>query len=103
MVVGGAPALVSQLVGHTNTVNNVLLVPNDNAVISVSDDRYKQEGISTQLLIIAFDYKSVSNSMPRSFCQYLTFLGGRCFRENPALLKIRIILNVITHYMEKNT
>ena len=39
MVVGGSPALVSQLVGHTNTVNKVILVPNDSALISVSDDR----------------------------------------------------------------
>jgi len=39
MVVGGAPALVSQLVGHTNSVNRVILVPNDAALISVSDDR----------------------------------------------------------------
>ena len=80
MVVGGAPALVSQLVGHTNTVNNVLLVPNDNAVISVSDDRYKQEGISTQLLIIAFDYKSVSNGMPTVLPVFDIF-GRECFRE----------------------
>ena len=39
MVVGGAPALVGQLVGHTNSVNRVILVPNDAALISVSDDR----------------------------------------------------------------
>ena len=40
MVVGGAPALVSQLVGHSNAVNKVILVPNDTALISVSDDRF---------------------------------------------------------------
>eukprot|EP00116_Pleurobrachia_bachei_P006162 sb/3466424/ len=39
MVVGGTPALVAQLPGHTNRVNKVILVPNDTALITVSDDR----------------------------------------------------------------
>jgi len=35
----GAPALIKQLSGHTSTINQVILVPRDTALISVSDDR----------------------------------------------------------------
>ena len=33
------PTLVSKLEGHTSTVNEAIIVPREDAVISVSDDK----------------------------------------------------------------
>ena len=70
MVVGGAPALVSQLLGHTNTVNKVLLVPNDTAIISVSDDRFQTQGnlFQTQTNVFIFFPSAPSNSIESEMC-----------------------------------
>lgn len=86
MVVGGAPALVSQLVGHTNTVNNVLLVPNDNAVISVSDDRTLRVWI-----------KRSSGDYWPSICQTLEWCVSSLALENFHLF-VGLESGTINHY-----